>query len=119
MKKSINIVISFFIAMLLFPSLALAEWNVGDVGAGTNLPSGEISDILGNFLSWALGIFGILAVLGFIISGIMYITAAGNTTQIEKAKTAMKWSIVGVVVGLAGVIILNAVQNWLGGATEF
>ena len=106
------------IGAMFFPSLALAQWDVSSV-EGYNLPGGDIATILGNFLTWALEIFGILAVLAFIISGVMYLTAAGNTTQIETAKKAMQWSIIGVVVGLSGVIVLNAIQNWLGGSTTF
>jgi len=92
-------------------NLALAQW--AGAPAGTGLPQGGIENILSNFLSWALGIFGILAVLAFIISGIMYLTSAGNQTRTESAKKAMYWSIIGIVVGLSGWIILNEIINLL------
>ena len=54
------------------------------------------------------------------ISGIMYLTAAGSEEQIKKAKTAMMWSLVGVVVGLVGMVIIIAATNFLGGMnTQF
>ncbi len=68
----------------------------------TGLPETPIASILSNFLSWILGIFGFIAIIAFVISGIQYLTAAGNETQIENAKKAMKWSLVGVIVGISG-----------------
>ncbi len=46
-------------------------------------------------------------------------TAAGDDEQLGKAKKALKFAIIGVVVGLSGVIILSAIDTWLGGASEF
>lgn len=89
--------------------------DLNTIGQQTKLSSAGVKDVLENFLTWALGIFGIIAVLAFVISGIMYLTAAGNTTQIEKAKTAMKWSIVGIVIGLGGVILIQTINSILGG----
>lgn len=89
--------------------------DLSTIGQQTKLPSASIEDVLENFLTWASGIFGIIAVLAFVISGIMYLTAAGNTTQIESAKKAMQWSIVGIVVGLGGVILIQTINSILGG----
>lgn len=84
------------------------------------LPSGRIYDIIYNFLFWILALFGAFGLIGFVISGIMYLTSTGDDTQIEKAKKAMKWSLVGVIVGLAGLVIMLAVDELLSGwSTRF
>jgi len=54
-----------------------------------------------------------------VISGIMYLTAAGDEDQITKAKSAMKWSIVGVIVGLGGFVAIQAIDSWLDEGTKF
>ena len=79
----------------------------------TGLPSGTVSDILTNFFKWLLIIFSIFAVGAFIISGIQYLISAGDDKSIATAKMNMKWSIIGVAVGLSGYIILTAVQTAL------
>ena len=112
--------------LLLVPAVASAQltqgnWTTrGATNAGsTGLPTGSIYQIISSTLSWLLAILGFIAVMGFVISGILYLTAAGNETQIEKAKNAMTYSIVGVIVALMGYVIIQAVAAWLGTAANF
>lgn len=99
---------------LTFPPAAFAQWDPGNY-SGTSLPEGTIFNIMYNLMFWLLALFGIFGIIGFVISGIMYLTSAGDDTQIEKAKKAMKWSLVGVIIGLAGLVVLWAVDELLGG----
>ncbi len=89
------------------------------VKGGSGLPNASVGTIISNLLTWILAIFGFIAIIGFVISGILYLTAAGNDKQITTAKTAMTWSIVGVIVALVGYVIVKAVNIWLGGGTQF
>ena len=104
-------------AALFAPLLALAE----EAGSGfqipgnTGLQQGSITDILNNGMNWLLMIVGVIGVVAFAISGILYLTAAGDEERIKTAKKAMIMSIVGVVVALLGVVILKAVQSFLSG----
>jgi len=106
--------ISFGAAAVLAmaPFAALAQFTPP---SGTGLPAGSIMAILKNGMNWLLIIVGILGVVGFVIAGILYLTAAGDDTQIEKAKKAMVYSIVGVIVALLGIVILQAASAFLGG----
>lgn len=116
--------------VLLAPAVALAQasprsftevWDTqGQQNAmDAGLPDGTIYNIIGSTLQWLLAILGFIAVIGFVISGILYLTAAGNETQIEKAKNAMTYSIVGVIVALMGYVIIQAVEGWLGTSFSF
>lgn len=112
--------------VLLAPTLASAQSaypNWADRGKGNAASAGledaSIYSIINATLSWLLGILGFIAVIGFVISGILYLTAAGNETQIEKAKSAMTYSIVGVIVALMGYVIIQAVELWLGAGATF
>ncbi len=82
----------------------------------SGLPDTSVSGIVKGILMWILAIFGFIAIIGFIIAGIMYLTAAGNSKQIETAKTAMTWSIVGVIVALMGYVIILAADFLLSGS---
>ncbi len=86
-----------------------------DPPANTNLPGGTLTGIISNIMTWMLGIVGFLGVIGFAISGVLYLTAAGDEDRIATAKRAMTWSIVGVIVALLGVVIIKAANSMLGG----
>ena len=82
-------------------------------GVASSLPGASLSEIISGTMDWLLAIVGFIAIIGFVISGIMYLTAAGNDSQIKTAKEAMKWSIVGVIVALVGYVVILAVDMWL------
>lgn len=111
--------------VLLAPASALALTNGSWADRGTTnyqssgLPTGTIYQIISSTLSWLLAILGFIAVIGFVIAGILYLTAAGNETQAEKAKNAMTYSIIGVIVALMGYVIIQAVNSWLGTSANF
>lgn len=125
--------ISIFSLFFFIPnssSLALTECDEGyelvsgvcipiDTGLPDPDPENPIWSVLDAFLRWILGILGLIAIIAFAVSGIMYLLSAGNENQIDKAKTYMTWSIVGVVVALLGFIIILAVDTWLRGWDRF
>lgn len=106
---------------VLTPALAWAQWNTGLNNAGSSeLPGGTIWDIIGNIMKWLLGLVGFIGIIGFAIAGVLYLTAAGDETRIDKAKSAMLYSIIGVIVALVGFVVVQAVTAWLGGGeTQF
>lgn len=93
----------------------------GGAGMWSNfgLPTGTITGIVSAFVMWILALFGFIGIIGFVISGIMYLLAAGDEGQAEKAKEAMKYSIIGVIVGLIGYVVLQAVNTWLNAGASF
>lgn len=127
MKKQKKLKEKFFgiITAFFFPALALAQtatggWNKESLKTATKLPQNSIFNIITNIVSWLLAIFGFIAVVGFVISGIMYLVAAGDEDMQERAKRAMIYSITGVIVGLAGLVVIYAVDAILGNSqTQF
>lgn len=91
----------------------------GSSEIGLPAPSGGITQIIRTFLTWALGIIGLIALISFIISGIQYMLAAGEDTAMQKAKRNMLYSIYGIVVALSGVIIIQAIFYALSGFSSF
>ncbi len=108
--------IGYGIASLAVLSAPMAVMAQFEPPAGSGLPEGRLFDIITNAMLWLLAIVGILGVVGFAIAGILYLTAAGDETRSEKAKKAMLYAIIGVVVALVGLVIMKAVQTWLGGS---
>ena len=89
------------------------------IGTGYGLPSGSIYLIVLGILNWLLAIFAIIGIIGFLISGIMYIISAGDEGLADKAKNGMKYSIIGVLVGLSGFIFIQAINRMLSGLATF
>lgn len=112
MKKHLLFFVFFLLMITPFFFVFAQGWDPANYSS-SGLPGGRIYDIIRNIMLWGLSIFGFIGIIGFAVSGIMYLTAAGNETQIENAKKAMKWSLVGVIVGISGLVILWAVDTAL------
>lgn len=96
-------------------SLSGGGWSLSNP---YGLPSGSILGIVSNLLFWLLSIFAILGVIGFVISGIFYLLAGADEGNAEKGKNGMTWSIIGIIVGLSGFIIMQAVNALLSGSDK-
>lgn len=109
------------LSVICFAWAAAFFANAQGVSLPTNvgLPQGTLAGVISNFTNWILGIFGFLAIISFVVSGIMYFVSAGDDRQQEKAKKQMQWSIIGVVIGLIGLVIVYAVDALLRGSTGF
>ncbi|MFA9262374.1 MAG: pilin [Undibacterium sp.] len=85
----------------------------------TGLSTQDAKVIVKNVMNWLLAVLGFIAVIGFVISGIQYLMAAGDEKTIETAKTNMKYSIIGVIVALSGYIVITAIDSLLNATTQF
>ncbi len=124
-KKTLFLVVSFSLNVV-FVSSALAACGVGydDVKGvcipnTTGLATTDVKDILMGVMDWLLAVLGFIAIMGFAISGIQYLTAAGDEKTIDTAKTNMKYSIIGIIVALSGYIAIKAIDALLRGGSAF
>lgn len=141
LKEFFSVSILSIAAFLSASSVYAADWagtyNSGtgtiSIGVGSNgtlsggsggwalsnpygLPSGSILGIISNLLYWLLAIFAILGVIGFVISGIFYLLAGADEGNAKKGKSGMTASIIGIIVGLSGFVIMQAVAALLSGS---
>jgi hypothetical protein len=49
-----------------------------------------------------------------VIGGIMYLTAAGNEDTLDKGKKIVKYSLIGITIALASLVLVKAVAGLLG-----
>jgi len=111
-------VASLAVAVVLAPSLVFGQWSAGVTNAQTaGTPTGTLTGIIKTTMNWLLGILGFLGIIGFVIAGVLYLTAAGDEKRMDKAKNTMMASIYGIVVALLGFIIIQAATTWLGGSS--
>ncbi|MCX6766986.1 MAG: hypothetical protein NT170_04430 [Candidatus Moranbacteria bacterium] len=120
-KRTIAKVFTAFLAVSFFciakTQLVFGQWDKTKL-TGTGLSSTSLSDIISKFALWILGIFGFIAVIGFVISGLIYLTSAGDEDAQERAKRAMIYSITGVIVGLVGLVVIYATDSFLHGNAD-
>lgn len=93
-------------------------WSVSNL-TGLGLPNQSITNIITGILKFLLGSIGIVGIIGFCVSGIMYLLSFGDDDRMKTAKQAMYYSITGVIVGLVGLVAVTAINAMLNGASTF
>lgn len=114
------------LAAFLFPLFVVASNGTGaGGGGGTGAGGGGISNPLQgcedirqcveNVVKYALGLAGVLALAGIVYGGFLYMTAGDNQDRIQGGKSAVTYSIIGlIIIGLAYAIVVF-IFNALGG----
>jgi len=106
-KKLFHIFIvlhSLFIFLLAIPSRAAGVLqNALDTANRTNakaqLPDADNpAFIIGDIIKYALGFLGTVFLIFIIYGGFLWMTAAGNEQQIEKAKKILSSSVIGLLI---------------------
>ena len=86
-------------------------YEVAQAGVISDAPS--LAEVLLRFFNFQLTIVGIIAIIGAVLSGIIYLTASGNESRMEKAKKSFTYFIIGSVVVFAVLIIVKTVANFI------
>ncbi len=123
---TVLLVLLFF--YILFPILCFAKedeyiktiFNPQITIPGSGFRAGEeveikestqsISEYIKSIYSYLLAIVGLLAVIVLMASGIIWMTAAGNTERISQAKGWMTGSLTGLVLMLFSYIVLKTIN---------
>lgn len=71
------------------------------------------TQITGNIVSFMLEILGFFAIIGLIITAIIYFTAGGNEDRIKLAKKSFFYSITGIIVALGALLFISQITNLL------
>ncbi|OGZ85050.1 MAG: hypothetical protein A2401_03005 [Candidatus Staskawiczbacteria bacterium RIFOXYC1_FULL_38_18] len=59
-------------------------------------------------------IFTIIAVIMFVIAGILFLTSQGDPEKVTKARQAFLWGVAGIIVGVLAYTIVALVRGALG-----
>lgn len=73
-----------------------------------------IQTFIGRAIQYVLGFVGSIALAMFVLAGLMWMTARGNSDRIAKALKIMTWAALGTVVILSSYVILNFIFDLLG-----
>lgn len=118
-KLFFNIILAIIFLVIPFSLEAADE---GIVPCGT--PPNNIPCTLCHFflmfqriLEWGISIVFILATVGIVISGILYIISTGDPGMMQKAKGYLKLCIAGVAIVFMAWLAVNTIM-WILGATS-
>ena len=89
---------------------AKSEINKGvNATGGQDAPSAD--SVIKNVINTLLFVVGVASVIVIIVSGIYYVISAGNADTVKKAKNALVYAVVGLVIALLSYTIVNYVVN--------
>lgn len=114
-KKTITMAIVGLAIGIAAPSIlkelgVILNWNSGAVSVPGSVSSAlSLSQIALNVLHFLLGIIGVLALIMLVIGGIMYLTSAGDEERVESGKKIFKYSLIGIVVVMASMVIVKQI----------
>lgn len=80
--------------------LSVGSGSDSDTTTVHDVPTLSANQFLTNGLTIMYFLLGAIAIIIIIVSGIMYVTSAGNASSVTKAKNALTYAIVGLVVVL-------------------
>lgn len=80
--------------------------------AGVIEDATPIAVVLTNALQFLLSIAGIFAILSLAVSGVLYMLASGDEAQAAMAKKAALFSVTGIAVILAALVIVSQIANF-------
>jgi hypothetical protein len=109
MNKTQKSILSLVIlgAVILLPAVALGQINY-------DVPTGGISDVptlIGKILTPVWQVFIGLAVIMFLVAGILFMTAQGAPEKVATARSSALWAIVGMVIGVIAFSITTIIST--------
>jgi|AntRauTorckE6833_2_1112554.scaffolds.fasta_scaffold00021_91 amino acid transporter len=114
----------FYTGPITFASIALVAMCVPQPvqalssGASVRLQNPLVTDTIQEFLLAVLRIFMIVAIpiviLFIILAGFKFVTAQGNAEELQTAKRALMYALIGGLIILGAVVIVGIVTNLVG-----
>ena len=116
-----RLVLSLMVVVTLgFPVLASAQFSDQDQlhGAasesyGDSETTGSLTAIIGSIINVLLSILGLILLLLVIYAGFLWMTAGGNSDQVDKAKKFIVNGVIGLIITLTAYAISNFVVDTL------
>lgn len=92
--------------------------GLGEVGTSAGIETSQtLEQTIGLIINVILGFLGVIFLVLTIYAGFLWMTAGGNSDQVEKAKKMLIQAVIGLVILLAAYAIATFVVTEVGGAT--
>ena len=87
-------------------------WSNDQVNQTSVQSSKTLLEILETALNFLLSIVGLIAIIMLVVGGMMYMLAAGDEKRMETGKTIVTYSLIGIAVSLAALVIVGQVVGF-------
>lgn len=113
----LSLTLGFNIALAQTPVTDPPGTTITDDTAQLTNPLGprKLPEIIGDGIGVGLGVIGAVALALFVYGGFMWMTAAGNTSRVQKGREILIWATVGLVVIFTSYAVLNFVLDAITG----
>ncbi len=110
-------VFAFVFVLLLAPTVTGAQVDAGlnAVGAETGLTTTDIRVVAATIINAFFGLMGILLVGLFIYGGYLYMTAGGDSSKVDRAKSVLINAVIGTIIILLSYAIAAFIVNAITG----
>lgn len=96
-------------------SVPAEVWNA----AGCEGTSDDLPGLIVGILNAIIAISGIIAVIFVLIGGINYMTSAGDSAKLQKAKNTILYACIGMIIAVLSFAIVNfVIVNIIGGRSS-
>jgi hypothetical protein len=73
----------------------------------------RIGELLLKIIDFLLSIFGIIAIIGIVVSSLLYFFAGGNQRVLDIAKRSFRYSVMGIILTLGIMLLVRLVGGFL------
>ncbi len=87
------------------------SFSIEQIGSSIGLGNADLKTTVINIIRWVLGIMTLIAVALIIYAGFVWLTAAGNEDNVDKAKKIISAAVIGLIVILLAWAIVIFVAN--------
>jgi len=113
-KKILSVLIlSGVLAIFVMPLMASATSLTAPPATGG---IADVATVIGKVFTPLWQLAAGLAVIMFIVAGILFLTSMGDPGKLATARAAVIWGVVGLIVAIIAFSIVNIVGGWFGGA---
>ena len=74
----------------------------------------DLPTVVNNATKWLVGILAVLATFFLTLGGARYLTAGGDPSEVERAKSSLRSAGIGYALALLAPVILNVLKSILG-----
>jgi hypothetical protein len=74
----------------------------------------DLGQVIAGLQAWIMGLLAGLATLFLVIGGLRYVLAAGDPSEIDRAKAALKSAAVGYALAVLAPVLMTALREILG-----
>jgi heme/copper-type cytochrome/quinol oxidase subunit 2 len=114
-KKILSHILAASLLALILGIIPFTHFVAEAAGGPTKFPNPiqatSLSGLLRDLLKIVIALGAIVVVFFLILAGFKYVTARGDTKQIESAHATLTWTVIGGMVVLGAQVIADAIQG--------